>query len=55
MTQDMEALGYSGPDVLANKLTSIGIRKSSLILDVGCGTGLIGLKVIELIFHNKEI
>lgn len=53
-TYDMDlllAIGYVAPKAAANALVK-HIRKNALVLDAGCGTGLVGL---ELIKHDASL
>ncbi|MCQ0989123.1 class I SAM-dependent DNA methyltransferase [Jiella marina] len=36
-------LGYGVPDLMARRLESLGISDCGRVLDLGCGTGLVGL------------
>ena len=45
--QDMERLGYRGDAMLATRVEEAGIPKDALIIDIGCGTGLVGIKVSD--------
>ena len=50
--QDLEQLGYHGPQVGAETLRDHLSDKSALILDAGCGTGLTGEALFELGYKN---
>ncbi|MEZ5823409.1 MAG: class I SAM-dependent methyltransferase [Geminicoccaceae bacterium] len=50
----VEKEGYRGPEMLAREVERRIADKSSWIVDVGCGTGLVGLHLGKLGFANVD-
>ncbi|XP_022654426.1 uncharacterized protein LOC111273617 isoform X2 [Varroa jacobsoni] len=40
--EEMADQQYNGPQIILEKLTDLGVTKEARILDIGCGTGLLG-------------
>jgi predicted TPR repeat methyltransferase len=56
LLQDVHDLAYIGPVVaaeqLSKKLTEFGYKNDVSILDLGCGTGLVGEQLHNLGYQN---
>ncbi|OQR67255.1 methyltransferase-like [Tropilaelaps mercedesae] len=52
--EEMADQQYNGPQIVVDKLAELGISKDARILDVGCGTGLLGKALSEAGFSQVD-